>query len=167
MRHFAALSPDQAQRLFLHPPQPVDLAGPRDQLAVALGATLYCPATRQRLADDLQRLAGRGVLSAVACLEDSVPDDQVAEAEASLVRGLADLATRPQWRTDPPLMLFLRARTPEQLLRVVERSGAGARCLLGFVLIRKFVPETKGKSLEAIQGLWRHAPGAQPSEKVG
>ena len=34
------------------------------------------------------------------------------------------------------------------------------------LFVWKYVPETKGKSLEAIQTLWRHAPGAQPSEKV-
>ena len=34
------------------------------------------------------------------------------------------------------------------------------------LFVWKFVPETKGKSLESIQSLWRHAPGAQPSEKV-
>jgi SP family xylose:H+ symportor-like MFS transporter len=39
--------------------------------------------------------------------------------------------------------------------------------VLAAVFVWKYVPETKGKSLEAIQGLWRHIPGAQPSEKVG
>ena len=34
------------------------------------------------------------------------------------------------------------------------------------VFVWKYVPETKGKSLESIQSLWRHAPGAQPSERV-
>jgi SP family xylose:H+ symportor-like MFS transporter len=39
--------------------------------------------------------------------------------------------------------------------------------VLAAVFVWKYVPETKGKSLEAIQNLWRHAPGAQPSEQVG
>jgi SP family xylose:H+ symportor-like MFS transporter len=38
--------------------------------------------------------------------------------------------------------------------------------VLAALFVWKYVPETKGKSLEAIQGLWRHVPGAQPSEKV-
>ena len=134
MRHFAELDPARTDALFLHPPQPVDLSAGRDELAVALGATLYCPATRERLAGDLLRLVRRGVLSAVACLEDSVPDDLVGRAEETLVRELADLARRPEWAGGPPLMLFLRARTPEQLLTVVERSGVGLDCLQGFVL---------------------------------
>ncbi|WP_432547900.1 HpcH/HpaI aldolase/citrate lyase family protein [Kineococcus sp. SYSU DK004] len=134
MRHFSALDAGTVERLFHAPPEPVDLAGDRDELAVALGATLYCPATRQRLAGDLLGLSARGVLSAVACLEDSVPDGRVAEAEDTLVRELAGLARAPQWRERPPMMLFVRARTPQQLLRVVERSGEGLDCLLGFVL---------------------------------
>ena len=134
MRHFAGLDATTTQRLFLHPPQPVDLTASRDELAVALGATLYSPATRQRLAGDLLRLARRGVLSAVACLEDSVPDHRVAEAEETLVRELADLARTPEWTGGAPLMLFVRTRTPEQLLSVVERSGVGLACLQGFVV---------------------------------
>ncbi|NIZ92684.1 HpcH/HpaI aldolase/citrate lyase family protein [Kineococcus rubinsiae] len=134
MRHFSTLSPEQLERLFCVPPRPVDLTAGRDQLAVALGATIYCPATRQRLAGDLLRLARRGSVSAVACLEDSVPDDRVAEAEEILVRELTGLARTPGWREDPPLMLFVRTRTPEQLLSVVERAGVGLDCLLGFVL---------------------------------
>ncbi|WP_432564983.1 HpcH/HpaI aldolase/citrate lyase family protein [Kineococcus sp. SYSU DK003] len=134
MRHFATLDEEQTQRLFLHPPQPVDVTAGRDELAVALGATLYCPATRERLAGDLLKLARRGVLSAVACLEDSVPDHRVAEAEEILVRELAGLARTPGWCQAPPLMLFLRTRTPRQLLDVVERAGVGLDCLRGFVL---------------------------------
>ncbi|WP_432541047.1 HpcH/HpaI aldolase/citrate lyase family protein [Kineococcus sp. SYSU DK002] len=134
MRHFSTLDPGQHRRLFLHPPRALDLGAGRDELAVALGATLYCPATRERLAGDLLKLAGRGVLSAVACLEDSVPDDAVARAEEVLVRELAGLARTPAWVDGPPLMLFVRPRTPEQLLRVVERAGVGLDCLLGFVV---------------------------------
>lgn len=40
--------------------------------------------------------------------------------------------------------------------------------VLAALFVWKYVPETKGKSLESIEGLWRHAPaGAQPTEKVG
>jgi citrate lyase beta subunit len=134
VRHFATLDGEQTQRLFLHPPQPVDVTAGRDELAVTLGATLYCPATRERLAGDLLQLARRGVLSAVACLEDSVPDDKVAQAEEILVRELAGLARTPEWADGQPLMLFLRARTPRQLLDVVDRAGVGLDCLLGFVV---------------------------------
>ncbi|MBB2901613.1 citrate lyase beta subunit [Kineococcus radiotolerans] len=134
MRHFSTLDAERERDLFLHPPRPVDVTAGRDELAVALGATLYCPATRERLAGDLLRLARRGVLSAVACLEDSVPDHRVAEAEEILVRELAGLARTPEWRDGAPLMLFVRARTPQQLLRVVERSGVGLGCLTGFVV---------------------------------
>lgn len=41
-----------------------------------------------------------------------------------------------------------------------------AFAVLAALFVWKYVPETKGKSLESIQGLWRHAPGAQPSERV-
>ncbi|MEZ0163968.1 HpcH/HpaI aldolase/citrate lyase family protein [Kineococcus sp. LSe6-4] len=160
MRHFATLDAGQRERLFLHPPQPVDVTAGRDELAVALGATLYSPATRERLAGDLLQLARRGVLSAVACLEDSVPDDRVARAEEILVRELAGLARAPEWVDGQPLMLFLRARTPGQLLDVVDRAGVGLDCLLGFV-----VPKFGGAGQPAPQE-WLQAVAAV-SERAG
>ncbi|WP_432521531.1 HpcH/HpaI aldolase/citrate lyase family protein [Kineococcus sp. SYSU DK006] len=134
MRHFSALDDEQTRRLFLQPPRPVDVTAGRDALAVALGATIYCPATRQRLAGDLLRLVRRGVRSAVVCLEDSVPDHRVAEAEETLVRELAGLARTAEWADGAPLMLFVRTRSPEQLIDLVQRSGVGLDCLLGFVV---------------------------------
>lgn len=160
MRHFATLDAEQKDQLFLHPPQPVDVTAGRDELAVALGATLYCPATRERLAGDLVRLARRGVMSAVACLEDSVPDHRVAEAEEILVRELRGLATAPEWRDGAPLMLFIRTRTPQQLLSVVERSGVGLDCLTGFV-IPKF-----GGAGQPSPETWLEAVGTA-SERAG
>ncbi|MFB9377803.1 HpcH/HpaI aldolase/citrate lyase family protein [Kineococcus gynurae] len=134
MRHFCALADDQRERLFHRAPAELDPTAGREVVAGALGATLYCPATRQRLAADLDRLARRGVVSAVACLEDSVADDQVGAAEETLVRELRALSTDRGWQQGPPLLLFVRTRTPEQLLDVVRRSGEGLHCLQGFVL---------------------------------
>src|SRR3954454_17352883 len=72
MRHFAHLGTADRRRLFTS--QPVDLDSDTDPatLAVALGATLYLPGDRRHLADDLERMAGRGVVSAVVCLEDAI-----------------------------------------------------------------------------------------------
>ncbi|MGJ3559432.1 HpcH/HpaI aldolase/citrate lyase family protein [Streptomyces sp. INA 01156] len=79
---------------------------PARLLSTALGATLYSPATRPRLADDVVKQAGRGVVSMVLCLEDSIGDEDVIAGEANLVRQFADLAARPE--ADLPL-LFVRS----------------------------------------------------------
>ena len=60
--------------------------------AAALGATLYCPATRPKLADDLARRAAEGATSMVVCLEDSIPDDALAAGEQNAVAQLRHFA---------------------------------------------------------------------------
>ena len=55
MRHFAYLTDAERARLFHVPPQAFTRDDDTDRLAVALGASLYSPATRPSLAKDLLR----------------------------------------------------------------------------------------------------------------
>ena len=130
MRHFGHLAPEVRQRLFHREPCFFDADSPARLLSAALGATLYSPATRPRLADDIVKQTGRGVVSMVLCLEDSIGDEDVPAGEENLVRQFTDLAGRPG--TEPPL-LFIRVRTPEQIPDLVRRLGDTARLLSGFV----------------------------------
>ncbi|GGZ11403.1 HpcH/HpaI aldolase/citrate lyase family protein [Streptomyces poonensis] len=146
MRHFGHLAPEERQRLFHREPAVFTADSPARVLAAALGATLYSPATRPRLADDVIKQAGRGVVSMVLCLEDSIDDGEVPGAEENLVRQFADLAARPG--AELPL-LFIRVRTPEQIPDLVRRLGADVRLLSGFVL-PKFTEERGVPFLEAL-----------------
>ena len=80
MRHFGYLSQVNRGRYFEHQPEPIDPDGPAEDLAVALGATLYTPATREGLDHVVVRQAERGATSMVLCLEDAVPDDLLDKA---------------------------------------------------------------------------------------
>ncbi|MFI1731786.1 HpcH/HpaI aldolase/citrate lyase family protein [Streptomyces acidicola] len=146
MRHFRHLAPEERQRLFHQEPGFFTADSPARVLAAALGATLYSPATRARLADDVVKQAGRGVVSMVLCLEDSIDDSEVAGAEENLVRQFTDLAGRPD--AELPL-LFIRVRTPEQIPDLVRRLGPAVRLLSGFVL-PKFTEERGVLFLEAL-----------------
>ncbi|MBO7938265.1 HpcH/HpaI aldolase/citrate lyase family protein [Streptomyces antibioticus] len=146
MRHFGHLTPEVRQRLFHREPCEFDTDSPARLLAAALGATLYSPATRPRLADDIVKQTGRGVVSMVLCLEDSIGDEDVAAGEENLVRQFADLAGRPG--LERPL-LFIRVRTPEQIPDLVARLGPHTRLLSGFVF-PKFTEERGIPFLEAL-----------------
>lgn len=147
MRHFGHLAPEVRQRLFHREPCEFTADSPARLLAAALGATLYSPATRPRLADDILKQAGRGVVSMVLCLEDSIDDADVGAGEENLVRQFTDLAGRPGG-AEPPL-LFIRVRTPEQIPDLVRRLGPAVRLLSGFVL-PKFTEERGIPFLEAL-----------------
>src|SRR3954447_5610134 len=92
MRHFDFLSAAERERLFLRAPEPFGMDEDAATLGVALGATLYCPASRPNLADDIVRRAAHGVLSVVVCLEDSIPDGELAAAERNVIDQLGTLA---------------------------------------------------------------------------
>ncbi|MET9381526.1 HpcH/HpaI aldolase/citrate lyase family protein [Streptomyces sp. NPDC002928] len=146
MRHFGHIAPEVRQHLFHQEPCEFTMDSPARLLAAALGATLYCPATRPQLADDIVKQAGRGVVSMVLCLEDSIDDADVEHGEENLVRQFADLDARTG--TDLPL-LFVRVRTPGQIPDLVRRLGPTVRLLSGFVL-PKFTEERGIPFLEAL-----------------
>jgi citrate lyase beta subunit len=145
MRHFGHIPATVRTDLFYREPAVFDADSPAPVLAAALGATLYSPATRPRLADDIVKQTGRGVVSMVLCLEDSIADDDVEAAEENLVHQLADLAERD---IEPPL-LFIRVREPAQIPDLAERLGDAVRLLSGFVL-PKFTEERGVPFLEAL-----------------
>ncbi|WP_327362856.1 HpcH/HpaI aldolase/citrate lyase family protein [Streptomyces sp. NBC_01296] len=145
MRHFGHVSPTVRKDLFHQEPAEFTAASPARILAAALGATLYSPATRPHLAADVHKQAGRGVVSMVLCLEDSISDAEVADAEDNLVRQFAALDADGG---ELPL-LFIRVRTPEQIPDLVHRLGGSARRLAGFVL-PKFTENRGTAFLDAV-----------------
>ena len=142
MRHFSFLAPHEQARLFAVPPQGFDRRSPRDVLRLALGATLYSPATRVTLADDVRRARRIGVTSQVWCLEDAIAHDEVDEAQANVVRQLQALSGS-DLDGDLPL-LFVRVRNPQQIIDIAEQAGPAAEALTGFVL-PKIAPDATGE----------------------
>ncbi|MFE6774400.1 HpcH/HpaI aldolase/citrate lyase family protein [Streptomyces fimicarius] len=166
MRHFGHISPTAREGLFFREPCTFTADSPARMLSVALGATLYSPATRPSLADDVLKQAGRGVVSMVLCLEDSIDDAEVTGAEANLIRQFAALAARtaaPEATPKGPAgagntpdaagadvpLLFIRVREPAQITDLVRRLGDSVRMLSGFVL-PKFTEERGRQFLEAL-----------------
>lgn len=162
MRHFDHIDAAYRKHLFYRHPRPFGRHDDPAVLAVALGATLYCPATRPELAGDIEKAARRGVMSMVVCLEDAIGDDEVPEAEANLVAQLRDLHAR---RADDPdgrgerdgggsvggvPLLFVRVRDPRQIGDIAARLGPAAGLVSGFVL-PKFTAHSGGAFLDALE----------------
>ncbi len=152
IRHFSWLSPDEESRLFHQAPIAFSRHDGLERLAVALGATLYMPATRPTIAHDLQALAGRGVVSAVLCLEDAIPDTAIRDAERNLVSQLGELASAVAGEPSALPLIFIRVREASQIARVVEEAGTAAALVSGFVL-PKFSPAAGRAYLEEVRRL--------------
>lgn len=130
MRHFRSLTDSQSTQLFHRLPQEVSPASPPAFLAVALGGTLYTPANRLDLVKDVLRQRDLGCVSMVLCLEDSIADSEVPRSEDNVISTMRSLAGHQH---DLPL-LFVRVRTPEQMMSVARRAGAATSLLTGFVI---------------------------------
>ncbi|WP_139981263.1 HpcH/HpaI aldolase/citrate lyase family protein [Nocardioides litoris] len=144
MRQFHFLDPADRAELFHVEPAEISREAPLELLAHGLGATLYIPATREELAADVLRVAGRGVSSCVVCLEDSIPDGAVEFA----VTHVADQLARLRGRDDLPL-LFVRVRSADQPARLAGLMGEAADVIDGFVL-PKFSTERGPEFLDAV-----------------
>ncbi|MFE6228528.1 HpcH/HpaI aldolase/citrate lyase family protein [Streptomyces sp. NPDC057854] len=152
MRHFGHIPSAVRSGLFHREPAEFTADSPARVLAVALGATLYSPATRPRLADDIRKQAARGVVSMVLCLEDSISDADVEAGEGNLVRQFRDLTDRRDTApADGPgiPLLFIRVREPRQITDLVTRLGDTVGLLSGFVL-PKFTEARGAAFLDAL-----------------
>jgi citrate lyase beta subunit len=129
MRHFGYLTAGQDEWLFDRAPEPFRRDSDHRTLATALGATLYSPGTTPDYAQRVAALVGRGVISAVLCLEDAIRDADVADAERNVVAQVVQLH-----RMDAPApLLFIRVRHPGQIRLLVKELGPAASILTGFV----------------------------------
>ena len=145
MRHFSLLPESERSALFHRQPETFHRDSDRSTLAVALGATLYAPATRPKLTEDIRKQAARGVASMVICLEDAISQADVPAAEYNAIEQLQ--AYRNSTEEGP--LLFVRVRIPEQIVDLTKRLGDAVDVLTGFVL-PKFTGDLGKEFLDAL-----------------
>ncbi|MFC9994307.1 HpcH/HpaI aldolase/citrate lyase family protein [Nocardia sp. NPDC127526] len=153
MRHFRQVPGPELRLLFHQLPEPFGDSTDRELLAMALGATLYVPATRADLTATIVRRAECGVISMVIDLEDAVADHDLEFGKKQAAATLDELGAG----TDLYPLLFVRVRDAESIGEIVDRLGPGARVLTGFVF-PKFDSSTGAEYLDAI---------AEASERLG
>ena len=151
MRYFNYLTAAEEQTLFFLPPQSIAIDD-KQLLEYALGATLYMPATRKTIAQDIIDGKLTGLMSMVLCLEDAIGDNEVILAEELLIRHIRQLAIAVgqgviSWADIP--LLFVRIRDVEQMRRITEKLGENGSLLTGFVF-PKFTVTNGLEYLEAL-----------------
>jgi citrate lyase beta subunit len=136
LRYFDYLTKEQEISLFYTPPISFDHTTNKELLAYAVGAALYMPATRASVAEDIIKLKNAGLVTVIIDLEDAIGDDQVDNAEESIIQHLIYLAAYAENELDSsnslPL-LFIRVRNPDQLRQMIFRLGSLVTMLTGFV----------------------------------
>jgi len=134
--------------MFFQKPKNFNKYSGRELLSYGLGATLYMPATRSNIHQELLSKKHEGLTSLVIDLEDAVGDIELDRAEMLLVHELLKLygEFNKNFLTidDFPLM-FIRIRNLEQLKRIKEQLGDAIQLLTGVVL-----PKFSSNSGEAL-----------------
>ncbi|WML40282.1 HpcH/HpaI aldolase/citrate lyase family protein [Neobacillus sp. OS1-2] len=153
MEFFTYFYEDEIEQFFYQRPQFFNKYTNRELLSYGLGATLYMPATRPNIHQEILSKKHEGLTSLVIDLEDAVGDNEVVKAEELLIREMLHLKLELNKGfltfVDLPLM-FIRIRSLEQLKRVTGRLGQATNLLTGVVL-PKFSAENGRELLETVR----------------
>lgn len=115
-----------------------------------VGALLYCPANNKTLAKSITTNRFKGKYSLALCLEDTINDKKVREAELDMIYSLQTIYDRLQKGESFYLpKIFLRVRQAEQINRLISELGNTAEIVTGFNL-PKFNLENANDYLNAI-----------------
>lgn len=127
----------------------------KETLQYAIGALLYMPATNTKIAGKIIAKENPHLKSMVLCLEDSIGDSMVAEAEECVKRTLTELHSAVLEErisiADLPL-IFIRVREHGQMARIVENCDSAINMITGFVL-PKFTKQNALKYIAEFQGI--------------
>ena len=118
---------------------------PKLLLQYAVGALLYCPADHEGIIAHICNRTMPQLKSVAFCLEDTIQDAYLPQAEKKLVKHMQLLYSAVKegklHQKKLPL-LFIRIRTPQHMKEIFEQLGKYQRILTGFVL-PKFSSQNK------------------------
>jgi len=102
----------------------------KDQLLpYRVGGLLYTPALNSGIGEKIAEHSIPNLSSVALCLEDSVEDSALNQAEKELCRTLARLEA-----CEALPLIFVRVRTPQHLLKIHRMLGGLSELLCGYVL---------------------------------
>ncbi|WP_066505379.1 HpcH/HpaI aldolase/citrate lyase family protein [Abyssisolibacter fermentans] len=136
MKYFSYLKQDQIRSIFYKEPERFSRNDSKEKLAYALGSTLYMPATREHIIEDILKNMKKGLMTIVLCLEDAIGDNQVKAAEQNLIQNMEKLnclIEDNQISYDDIPLLFIRIRNAEQMSRLASALSDKLNLITGFV----------------------------------
>ena len=120
-------------------------------LYYSVGALLYCPANRKNIADSIVKQRFGTKYSLALCLEDTIRDDSVAEAEHILVQTLRQLDQQSVQNDFYMPKIFVRVRNARQIGRLHKAFGESARLITGYILPKFSLENADGFIQEIIK----------------
>lgn len=153
MKYFDDQSNEKKNEIFYKEPEAFTKFSEREILMYALGATLYMPAIKPSIAEDIIKKKYPELTSLVIDLEDAIGDSQLECAEEKLISHIQEIdqAVLQQRVVMEELpLIFVRVRNPEQMKRLTLTLGSRQRVLTGYVF-PKFSHEDGKKYLDLLK----------------
>lgn len=100
----------------------------------SVGALLYCPANNETIVDSIIQEKFDNGFSLALCLEDTIPEKFVPEAEVKLTHSLFKIVKALEQKDFYLPKIFIRVRDPIQILRLCRTLGSGLSILTGFII---------------------------------
>lgn len=118
-------------------------------LFYSVGALLYCPANNESIANSIINNRFGKHFSLALCLEDTINDKFVSEAEDILVKSLDKIYCTSLEKDFFMPKIFIRIRSPKQMQNIYSRLSDHASIVTGFI-IPKFSPDNADSYIEMI-----------------
>ncbi len=103
-----------------------------EYLKLKVGSLMYIPALKKGVAEKLKNEEYQNLTSLAFCLEDSIVDSALEEAEKILKETLIEIKNNNQLESLP--LIFIRVRNPEHLLKVFNLVKEELEVVTGFIL---------------------------------
>lgn len=110
-----------------------------DIIYYSVGPLLYCPANKATIAQSIVNEKFGHHFSLALCLEDTINDNFVTEAEQDLLNSLRTIYMTYQEKSFFLPKIFIRVRNPEQIIMLMRSLKECSGVVTGFI-IPKFSP---------------------------
>ena len=125
---------------------------PKALLQYAVGALLYAPADHEGIIDAIYYNRIPYLKSVAFCLEDTIQDAYLVQAENKLIEHMTllyDAMKKGVLQQKKLPLIFIRIRTPKQMIDIFRRLKKCQKILTGFIL-PKFDSKNKEEYKEAV-----------------
>lgn len=123
-----------------------------EQIYYSIGALLYCPANKLSLADSIINEKFGKKYSLAVCLEDSINDNFVSEAEVQLVSTIKKVYEARENKEFYVPKIFIRVRNHEQIEKLYSSFEDEKEIISGFI-IPKFSLDNSEDYIRAISDI--------------
>lgn len=104
-----------------------------DKMRYEVGALLYTPADNKKIAQYIVEEKFGNMYSLALCLEDTISDNNVSEAEDQALNTLRTIYEEKRRKEFFCPNIFIRVRCPEQVLDLYQKLDSSKDCLCGFI----------------------------------